>query len=252
MRAAVRGLLRRIRRLSHWQVAFFLPCAGLVVAALLQAAQWVTSWVSTAVAREQGAAEACSELLDLSGIDPDAIQIEDRAPAGFVCHASVDSGTAMVEHSGATSALFMLSLAFAALSIAVLLGAGLAFMVTRLVGLNRSTLAESGRDRWPLRLIGIGVFVLPLMMLGQYFQWYAASDGFEICPESVGGNDVLGFSVTADYLPPTLTCSGDSVTGQEFSVTQYGFPFYGFLAGLVLAAVGLCLLVAVRIRARRR
>ena len=90
------------------------------------------------------------------------------------------------------------------------------------------------------------------MMLGQYFQWYAKSDGFGICPESVGGNDVLGFSVTADYLPPSLTCSGDTVTGQEFSVTQYGFPFYGFLAGLVLAAVGLCLLVAVRMRAQRR
>lgn len=251
-RAAERGFLRRIRRLSRWRVAFLLPSAGLVVAALLHAAQWVTSWISTAVARAHGAADACSDLVDALGVAPDAITIEDRAPSGFVCHASVDSGTAVVEHSGATSALFMLSLAFATLSAAVLLGVWLAFLVTRLVGLNRSPQAEPGRDRWPLRLIAIGVFVLPLMMLGQYFQWYAASDGFGICPESVGGNDVLGFSVTADYLPPALTCSGDSVTGQEFSVTQYGFPFYGFLAGLVLAVLGLCLLVAARMRSRRR
>lgn len=238
--------------LSRWRVAFLLPSAGLVVAVLLHAAQWVTSWISTAVARTQGAADACSDLVDTLSVDPDAIEIEDRAASGFVCHASVDSGSAMVENSGATSTLFMVSVALAALSVAVLLGVLIAFMVTRLLGLYRSPLAEPRRDRWPLRLIGIGVFVLPLMMLGQYFQWYAKSDGFGICPESVGGNDVLGFSVTANYLPPSLTCSGDSVTGQEFSVTQYGFPFYGFLAGLVLAAVGLCLLVAARMRARRR
>jgi hypothetical protein len=233
-------------------VAFLLPSAGLVVAALLHAAQWVTSWISTAVARAQGAGDACSDLVDTLSVDPDAIEIEDRAPSGFVCRASVDSGTAMVEHSGATSALFMVSMALAALSVAVLLGVLIAFMVTRLLGLYRSPLAEPGRDRWPLRLIAIGVFVLSLMMLGQYFQWYAKSDGFGICPESVGGNDVLGFSVTADYLPPALTCSGDSVTGQEFSVTQHGFPFYGFIAGLILAVLGVVLLIVARARTRQR
>lgn len=251
-RAAERGFLRSIRRLSRWRVAFLLPSAGLVVAALLHAAQWVTSWISTAVARAQGAGDACSDLVDTLSVDPDAIEIEDRAPSGFVCRASVDSGTAMVEHSGATSAMFMVSMAFAALSVAVLLGVLIAFAVTRLLGLYRSPLAEPGRDRWPLRLIAIGVFVLPLMMLGQYFQWYAKSDGFGICPESVGGNDVLGFSVTADYLPPALTCSGDSVTGQEFSVTQHGFPFYGFIAGLILAVLGVVLLIVARARTRQR
>lgn len=35
-------------------------------------------------------------------------------------------------------------------------------------------------------------------------------------------------------------------------MTQYGFPFYGFLAGLVLAAVGLAVLIIVRVRSRRR
>ena len=233
-------------------MAFLLPSAGLVVAALLHAAQWVTSWISTAVARTHGAADACSDLVDTLSVDPDAIEIEDRAPSGFVCRASVDSGTAMVEHSGATSAMFMFSMAFAALSVAVLLGVLIAFAVTRLLGLYRSPLAEPGRDRWPLRLIAIGVFVLSLMMLGQYFQWYAKSDGFGICPESVGGNDVLGFSVTADYLPPALTCSGDSVTGQEFSVTQHGFPFYGFIAGLILAVLGVVLLIVARARTRQR
>lgn len=251
-RAAERGFLRRIRRLSRWRVAFLLPSAGLVVAALLHTAQWVTSWISTAVARTQGAADACSDLVDDFGVDPDAIAIDDRAPSGFVCRASVDNGTAVVEHSGATSTLFMVSMALAALSVAVLLGVLIAFMVTRLLGLYRSPLAEPRRDRWPLRLIGVGVFVLPLMMFGQYLQWYAASDGFEICPESVGGDDVLGFSVTADYLPPTLTCSGDSVTGQEFSVTQYGFPFYGFIAGLILAVLGVVLLIVARARTRQR
>lgn len=251
-RAAERGFLRRIRRLSRWRVAFLLPSAGLVVAALLHAAQWVTSWISTAVARAQGAGDACSDLVDTLSVDPDAIEIEDRTPSGFVCRASVDSGTAMVEHSGATSAMFMFSMAFAALSVAVLLGVLIAFAVTRLLGLYRSPLAEPRRDRWPLRLIAIGVFVLSLMMLGQYFQWYAKSDGFGICPESVGGNDVLGFSVTADYLPPALTCSGDSVTGQEFSVTQHGFPFYGFIAGLIVAVLGVVLLIVARARTRQR
>ncbi|WP_172172723.1 hypothetical protein [Brevibacterium sp. CT2-23B] len=232
-------------------MAFLLPSAGLVVAALLHAAQWVTSWISTAVARTHGAADACSDLVDDFGVDPDAIAIDDRAPSGFVCRASVDSGTAMVEHSGATSALFMVSMALAALSVAVLLGVLIAFMVTRLLGLYRSPLAEPRRDRWPLRLIGIGVFMLPVIMLGQYFQWYSKLDGFGICPFTVGGNDVLGFSVTADYLPPSLTCSGDTVTGQEFSVTQYGFPFYGFLAGVVAAVVGLVLLIIVRMRRTR-
>lgn len=251
-RAAERRFLRRIRRLSRWQVAFLLPSAGLVVAALLHAAQWVTSWISTAVARTQGVADACSDLVDDFGVESDAIEIEDRAPFGFVCHASVDSGSAMVEHSGATSALFMVSMALAALSVAVLLGVLIAFVVTRLLRLYRPPLTEPRRDRWPLRLIAVGVFVLPVMMFGQYFQWYAKSDGFGICPFTVGGDDVLGFSVTADYLPPSLTCSGDTVTGEEFSVTQHGFPFCGFIAGLLLVALGLCLLVAVRMRARRR
>lgn len=250
-RAAERGFLRRIRRLSRWRVAFLLPSAGLVVAALLHAAQWVTSWISTAVARTQGAADACSDLVDTLGVDPDAIAIEDRAPSGFVCRASVDSGSAMVEYPGATSALFMVSMALAALSVAVLLGVLIAFMVTRLLGLYRSPLAEPRRDRWPLRLIGIGVFMLPVMMLGQYFQWYSKSDGFEICPGSVGGNDVLGFSVTANYLPPSLTCSGDSVTGQEFSVVQYGSPFYGFVGGVIVAAVRLIVLIVERVRRPR-
>ncbi|MCU4298637.1 hypothetical protein D3I60_16420 [Brevibacterium permense] len=222
----------------------------MVVAALLHAAQWVTSWASTAAARAHGAADACSDLVDTLGIDPDAIVIDDRAPFGFTCKASADSGTAMVEHSGSTSALLMFSMAIAALSVAALLGAVLAFTATRLTGLYRSPLAEPGRERWPLCLVGVGVFVLPLMMLGQYLQWYSKSDGFGICPGSVGGNDVLGFSVTASYLPPSLTCSGDSVTDQEFSVTQYGFPFYGFLGGLILAAVGLIVLITARRRGR--
>ena len=252
-RAAERGFLRRIRRLSRWRVAFLLPSAGLVVAALLHAAQWVTSWISTAVARTQGAADACSDLVDDFGVDPDRIELIDRAPSGFVCQApTYDGGHAIIEHSGATSALFMVSMALAALSVAVLLGVLIAFMVTRLLGLYRSPLAEPRRDRWPLWLIGIGVFMLPVMMLGQYFQWYSKSDGFEICPESVGGDDVLGFSVTADYLPPALTCSGDSVTGQEFSVTQHGFPFYGFIAGLILAVLGVVLLIVARARTRQR
>lgn len=198
VRAAEQGFLRRIRRLSRWQVAFFLPSAGLVVAMLLHTTHWLTS--------------------------------------------------AMVEHSGATSALFMLSLAFAALSVAMLLGVLLAFVATRLVGLYQSPFAEPRRDRWPLRLIAVGVFVLPLMMFAQHLQWYSASKsgGSGICPDTVGGNDVLGFSVTADYLPPTLTCSGDSVTGQEFSVTQYGF-----LARVVIAVAGLVLLIIVRMRRTR-
>ncbi|WP_181274025.1 hypothetical protein [Brevibacterium oceani] len=252
-RAAERGFLRRIRRLSRWQVAFLLPSAGLVVAALLHAAQWATSWVSTSVAHSRRAAETCSDLVDDFGVDPDSITIGDRTPFGFACQAKTyDSGSAVVEHSGATSALFMFSLAIAAVCVAALLGVLIAFMVTRLLGLYRSPLAEPRRDRWPLLLVGIGFFVLPLMMFGQYLQWYSKSDGFGICPGSVGGNDVLGFSVTASYLPPSLTCSGDSVTGQEFSVTQYGFPFYGFLAGVIVAVVGLVVLIFVRARDRRR
>lgn len=254
-RAAERGFLRRVRRLSRWQVAFLLPSAGLLVAALLHAAQWATSWISTSVARSRGAAETCSDLVDDFGVKPGAITIDDRAPFGFVCQAQTyDGGFAMLESSGATSAMFMISAGLAALSVAVFLGVLLAFTMTRLVGLYQSPLAEPGRDRWPLRLIGIGVFVLPLMMLGQYLQWYGASKsgGSGICPGSVGGSDVLGFSVTASYLPPSLTCSGDSVTGQEFSVTQYGFPFYGFLAGVIVAVVGLVLLIIGRFRARRR
>src|SRR5699024_3560796 len=122
VRAAVKGSLRRIRCLSRWQVAFLLPCAGLVLALLHHLAQWVTSWVSTAIARAQGPADSCSDLLGLSGVDPDTVAVEDRSPFGFVCQASADSGSAVVEHSGATSALFMFSLAIAALSVAAFLG----------------------------------------------------------------------------------------------------------------------------------
>lgn len=249
--AVVQGPLRFVRRLSRWQMAFLLPCIAMMAALLLHLAQWVTSWVSTAMARSRGGSEVCSDLVDDFGVDPGEIDVVDRAPWGFVCEAPADVGTAMMEHPGPTSALFMFSMAIAALSVAVFFGVLLAFTVTRLVGLYRSPLAEPRRDRWPLRLIAIGVFVLPLMMLGQYLQWYSKSDGFGICPQSVGGNDVLGFSVTADYLPPSLTCSGDTGTGQEFSVTQHGFPFYGFLAGLVLAAAGLIVLIVVRVRRPR-
>lgn len=253
MRAATRGPFRFVRRLSRWQMAFLLPCAAMAIALLLHVAQWVTSWISTALAQSRGGAGACSDLVTDFGVDPDAVEIIDRAPFGFVCQASTyDGGTAMIEHSGATSAMFITSAGLAALGSAVLLGVLLAFTVTRLLASVRSPRGDGGLDRWTLLLIGIGVFVLPLMMIGQRLQWYAKSDGFGICPESVSGNDVLGFSVTADYLPPSLTCSGDTVTGQEFSVTQYGFPFYGFLAGLVLAAVGLAVLIIVRVRSRRR
>ncbi|UVI36355.1 hypothetical protein [Brevibacterium spongiae] len=256
VRAAARGPFRFVRRLSRWQMAFLLPCLAMVVALLLHIAQWVTSWISTALAQALGGADACPDLVTDFGVDSDAIEIIDRAPFGFVCQASTyDGGTAMIEHSGATSAMFITSVGLAALGSAVLLGVLLAFTVTRLLATAPSPRDDVGVDRWALLLIGIGVFVVPLMMIGQYLQWYSASKsggGSGICPESVSGNDVLGFSVTADYLPPSLTCSGDTVTGQEFSVTQYGFPFYGFLAGLILAAVGLVVLIVVRMRARRR
>lgn len=221
-------------------------------ALLLHLAQWVTSWISSAVARSRTGAEACPDLADSFGVDPGAIEVVDRSPFGFVCQASTyDGGTAMIEHSGVTSAMFVTSVGLAALGSAVLLGVLLAFTVTRLIGSTRSGRTDGAVGRWDLLLVGIGVFTLPLMMLGQYLQWYSKSDGFGVCPDSVDGGDVLGFSVTANYLPPSLTCSGDSVTGQEFSVTQYGFPFYGFLAGVVIAVAGLVLLIIVRMRRSR-
>ncbi|MGO2859999.1 MAG: hypothetical protein ACTIC1_02500 [Brevibacterium sp.] len=254
VRAVVQAPLRFARRLSRWQLAFLLPCVGLALALLLHVAQWVTSWISTSVAQSRGAAETCSDLIDDFGADPDAVELVDRAPFGFTCFASTHDGYSMIEYSGVTSAMFVLSAGLAALGFAVLLGVLLAFSVTRLVTLYRSPFSEPRRVRWATRLIGAGGFLLPLMLLGQYLQWYSASKsgGFGICPESVGSDDVLGFSVTAGYLPPSLTCSGDTVGGQQFSVTQYGFPFYGFLAGLILVAVGLVLLFVVKPLLTRR
>lgn len=255
VRAVAQAPLRFARRLSRWQLAFLLPCVTIGLALLLHVAQWATSWISTSVAHARGAAETCSDLVDDFGADPDAVELVDRAPFGFTCFASThDGGYSMIEYSGVTSAMFVASAGLAALGSAALLGVLLAFTVTRLVTLYRSPFSEPRRDRWALRLIAVGVFVLPLMMLGQYLQWYSASksSGSGICPESVGGDDVLGFSVTAGYLPPSLTCSGDTVGGQEFSITQHGLPFFGFLAGLTLVAVGVVLLFVVKPLLTRR
>ena len=233
-------------------MAFLLPCVSMGIALLLHLAQWVTSWISSAVARSRVGVEACPDLTDSFGVDPGAIEVVDRSPFGFVCQASTyDGGTTMIEHSGVTSAMFATSAGLAALSVAALLGVLLAFAVTRLIGATRSGRTDGAVGRGALLLVAVGVFVLPLMMLGQYLQWYSKSDGFGICPGSVGGNDVLGFSVTASYLPPSLTCSGDSVTGQEFSVVQHGSPFYGFVGGVIVAAVGLIVLIVERVRRPR-
>lgn len=254
VRTVAQAPLRFARRLSRWQLAFLLPCVGLTLALLLHVAQWVTSWISTSVAQSRGVAETCSDLIDDFGADPDAVELVDRAPFGFTCFASTHDGYSMIEFSGVTSAMFVMSAGLAALGFAVLLGVLLAFSVTRLVTLYRSPFSEPRRDRWATRLIGVGGFLLPLMLLGQYLQWYSASKsgGFGICPGDVAGEEVLGFSVTASYLPPSLTCSGDTVGGQQFSVTQHGFPFYGFLAGLILVAVGLVLLFVVKPLLTRR
>lgn len=112
-------------------MAILLPCAAMAIALLLHVAQWVTSWISTALAQARGGAGACSDLVTDFGVDPDAVEIIDRAPFGFVCQASTyDGGTAMIEHSGATSAMFITSAGLAALGSAVLLGVLLAFTVT--------------------------------------------------------------------------------------------------------------------------
>lgn len=255
VRAAARWPLRCVRRLSRWQIAFLLPCAGLVFALLLHLAQWVTSWVSTSMAHAHGAADACSDLVNDFGADLDSVELVDRAPFGYTCLAEINDGSStMIEYSGATSAMFVVSAGLAALGLAAFVGVMLAFTASRLIRGSRSPLTEGAAGRWGLVLITVGVFVLPLMLLGQYLQWYGASKsgGSGICPDVIGGDEVLGFSVTADYLPPSLTCSGDTVAGQDFSVTEHGFPFYGFLAGLVLAAVGLVVLFVVRVRTRQR
>ncbi len=251
----VQAPLRFARRLSRWQVAFLLPLTSLALALILHAAQWVTSWISTSLAHSRGVAEACSDLVNDFGADPDAVELVDRAPFGYTCLAEINDGSStMLEYSGVTSAMFVVSAALAALGFAAFCGVLLAFTVSRLVSLHRSPLAENRGDRWPLLLIGFGVFALPLMLLGQYLQWYGASKsgGSGICPDVVGGEEVLGFSVTANYLPPSLTCSGDTVAGQDFSVTEHGFPFYGFLAGLVLVAVGVVVLFVVKPLLTRR
>lgn len=227
----------------------------MVFALLLHAAQWVTSWISTSVAHSRGVAEACSDLIDDFGANADAVQLVDRAPYGFTCFAPTPGGgSVMIGYSGVTSAMFVVSAGLAALGFAAFCGVSLAFTVSRLVRGSRSSLTDGAAGRWGLLLITGGVFVLPLMLLGQYLQWYGASKsgGSGICTDVVDGDEVLGFSVTADYLLPSLTCSGDTVTGQDFSVTQYGFPFFGFLAGLVLVAVGLVVLFVVKPPLTRR
>ena len=88
----------------------------------------------------------------------------------------------------------------------------------------------------------------------QHLQWYSASNsgGSSICPNTVGGDEVAGFSVTASYLPPSLTCNGDTVTGEAFSVTQHGLAFYGFFGCLALIMFGTLLVIAGRVAAHRR
>ena len=76
------------------------------------------------------------------------------------------------------------------------------------------------------------------------------SGGSGICPDTAGGDEVSGLPITDGYLPPTLICFGDTVSGEAFAVTQYGLPFYGFLAGLIVAVAGLVPLVIARSRAR--
>ena len=155
-------------------MAFLLPCVSMGIALLLHLAQWVTSWISSAVARSRVGVEACPDLTDSFGVDPGAIEVVDRSPFGFVCQASTyDGGTTMIEHSGVTSAMFATSAGLAALSVAALLGVLLAFAVTRLIGATRSGRTDGAVGRWALLLVAVGVFVLPLMMLGQYLQWYS-------------------------------------------------------------------------------
>jgi hypothetical protein len=179
-----------------------------------------------------------------------------REPWGYRCEAQLDSGALGVqEHTAGTSVLYFLTLAIAALSVVMLIGLLSAFVLTRAARALQSQ-GNAGRPRspWPLRLIGLGAGLLPMTTLLQHLQWYSASNsgGSSICPNTVGGDEVAGFSVTASYLPPSLTCSGDTVTGEDFSVTQHGLAFYGFLGCLALIMFGTLLVIAGRVAAHRR
>lgn len=247
------------RRLSLKRLLFLLPLAGLAVAAILHAAQWVTSWIATALARGRGAFEVCTDLLtDVTGdgTKVSGVEIVDYAPWGYRCEAQLDNGgVGIQDFSAGTSALFYLTLGIAGLSIVVLVGLVLASAVIYLL---RPVVPLTSRDRvrgrWPLRTVGLGLFLLPMTLLWQYLRWYGASNsgGSTICPDTVDGNEVFGFGVTANYLPPSLTCSGHTVTGEEFSVTEYGVAFYGFLGCLALIALGSVLVIITRVRDKRR
>lgn len=254
------------RHLTRKQLILLLPFAGIALAVVLHLAQWVTSWIATALARSRGVATTCTDLISQAGTGRDAlgtdgtgvpdIDIVDYAPWGYRCEAHLDSGGVSIQdHTAGTSVLYVLTLAIAALSLVVLIGLLSAFVLTRAArALQSQGNAERPRSPWPLRLIGLGAGLLPMTMFGQYIQWYSASNsgGSSICPSTVGGDEVSGFSVTASYLPPSLTCNGDTVTGEAFSVTQHGLASYGFFGCLALIMFGTLLVIAGRVAAHRR
>ncbi len=251
--------LHVLRRLTLMQVAFLLPALGLVAAFLVGISQSIWSSLATLHAKNRGPAEVCSDLV--SQHQTDEIKIVGRAPWGFNCEAQLSDGTiAMQEHSAGTSALFYLAAGLAVLSLLTLFGVAIAaiakWAATALVGRTESRAdgcAQSRTFTWGISLLMVGCFLLPWTIVAQHALWYSASNsgGTVGCPSTFHSADVLGYSIEASYLPPYLTCSGDTASGARFSATAYGFPFHVFLGCLVLFAVAVGLLIAARLRRKR-
>lgn len=234
------------RRLSPLQRITVLALLALVAALLLAGVRTVWLSIGLMIARDRGPAESCPTLSGMT--DPEEISIVSDGLTGYSCEASAAGGFATESGTVDTMLLLFGTVLLAVAGIITLLGVLVAVTVR---GLLRLVIGRPRRSlgAWGIGLITAACLLLPWTYLFLYFGWYSASNssGGSLCPSTVSGEYVSSLSVGWSFLPPHLTCSGETVDGTEFETSQFGFPFGLFLTAVVLAVIGLGLLIAARV-----
>ncbi|RBP67825.1 hypothetical protein DFO66_10145 [Brevibacterium sanguinis] len=198
------------------------------------------------------------------GARADEIELIRVGPSTYRCEAMLaDGGFAQQEHFAGTSVLPILAVVIAGLSVVALVIAVTA-MVLRPIVARMMDGSPNGADRadrrfgaraqmWVVRLLVVACVLTPLTVIAQFLRGLIASrsGGLLVCPSTVEGEEVLRHSVESHYLPPRLTCTGETISGLEFTTTSYGLPFYGFLVCVASFAAAVLLVVVARVRARQ-
>ncbi|GAA1819010.1 hypothetical protein [Brevibacterium celere] len=250
---SIRSKLRGLHRLSLIQWALLLPGLGLAIALLLTAVQSVWSFVLFLVARSRGPEAVCDTLPTMGEIRD--LTIVARPPWGYACEATfADGSVGTQEQNEGSMTLFLAVVLLVVASVIMLLGVLCAVVVRSLLRLFlRRT--DGRLNRWGWTLTGLGCLLLPWAWLFTFVARYSGSNspGGPICPSSVDGEGVLGYSAEANYLLPSVTCSGVTVDGTEFSMTHFGIPFAMFCVSLALVMAGIIVLITAQVaRARQR